>query len=169
MKFTTKHASNSPVTFVTHERFAVLFFLPSCCVNSLIIARVTRTLGMRLQEWHQWQLERETYSARSSCAGKAIQLMERLTVRFIANGIRKFVPRDQVSLNFCFALVWSIIIVLDCFEQHVFFFETFLTWIRRLPFAAVKVTLNLSNISLKSREGRQFLGNKNSSSPVRWV
>ena len=25
---TTKHAINSPVTFVTHKRFAVLFFLP---------------------------------------------------------------------------------------------------------------------------------------------
>ena len=33
-EFPTKHASNSPVTFVTHKRFAVLFFLPSCCVNS---------------------------------------------------------------------------------------------------------------------------------------
>ena len=33
---TTKHASNSPVMFVTHESFAVLLFLP-CCVNSLSI------------------------------------------------------------------------------------------------------------------------------------
>ena len=31
---TTKHVRNSPVTFVTHKRFDVLFFLPSCCVNS---------------------------------------------------------------------------------------------------------------------------------------
>ena len=36
MKITTKHVSNSPVTFVTDERFAALFFLPSCCVNSLL-------------------------------------------------------------------------------------------------------------------------------------
>ena len=35
-EFPTKHASNSPVTFVTIKRFAVLFFLPSCCVNSLL-------------------------------------------------------------------------------------------------------------------------------------
>ena len=35
MKITTKHASNSPVTFVTHKRFVVLFFLPSCFVHSL--------------------------------------------------------------------------------------------------------------------------------------
>ena len=33
-EFPTKHASNSPVTFVTVRRFVVLFFLPSCCVNS---------------------------------------------------------------------------------------------------------------------------------------
>ena len=33
MKITTKHARNSPVTFVTHKRFAVVFFLPSCCLN----------------------------------------------------------------------------------------------------------------------------------------
>ena len=38
---TTKHASNSPVTFVTHESFAILFFLPSCCVISLLLALCT--------------------------------------------------------------------------------------------------------------------------------
>ena len=31
----TKHASNSPVTFVTPKSFAILFFRPSCCVNPL--------------------------------------------------------------------------------------------------------------------------------------
>ena len=38
MRITTKHASNSSVTFVTHMCFAVLFSLPSCCVNSLILS-----------------------------------------------------------------------------------------------------------------------------------
>ena len=33
-EFPTKHASKSPVTFVTLKRFAVLFFLPSGWVNS---------------------------------------------------------------------------------------------------------------------------------------
>ena len=37
VKIPTKHASYSLVTFVTHKRFAVLFFLPSCCVNSLMV------------------------------------------------------------------------------------------------------------------------------------
>ena len=37
MKITTKHGSNSHVTFVTRKRFAVLLFLPSCCVNSLFL------------------------------------------------------------------------------------------------------------------------------------
>ena len=36
VKITTTHTSNSPVTFVTHTHFAVLLFLPSCCVNSLL-------------------------------------------------------------------------------------------------------------------------------------
>ena len=36
MKITKKHVSNRPVTIVAYKRFAVLFFLPSCCVNSLI-------------------------------------------------------------------------------------------------------------------------------------
>ena len=36
MKITTKHIRNSPLTFVTQKRFAVLFFLPSCFVNSLL-------------------------------------------------------------------------------------------------------------------------------------
>ena len=30
-----KHAGNRPVTFVTHKRFAVLFFASSCCVSLL--------------------------------------------------------------------------------------------------------------------------------------
>ena len=38
VKITTKHASYSLVTFVTHKRFAVLFFLPSRCVNSLVFS-----------------------------------------------------------------------------------------------------------------------------------
>ena len=36
VKFTTKHASSGLVTLVTHNGFAVLVFLPSCCVNSLL-------------------------------------------------------------------------------------------------------------------------------------
>ena len=36
MKITTKLASNRPVTFVIRKRFAVLFFVPSCCVNLLV-------------------------------------------------------------------------------------------------------------------------------------
>lgn len=36
MKITTKLASNGNVTFVTHKHFAILFFLLSCCVNSLL-------------------------------------------------------------------------------------------------------------------------------------
>ena len=36
MKITTKLASNSNVTFVTHKHFAILFFLLSCCINSLL-------------------------------------------------------------------------------------------------------------------------------------
>ena len=35
-KITAKRASYSFVTFVTHKRFAALFFLPSRCVNSLL-------------------------------------------------------------------------------------------------------------------------------------
>ena len=45
VKITTKHASNSPVTFVTHKRFAVPLFLPSCCVNSLIMP-ITRPYSL---------------------------------------------------------------------------------------------------------------------------
>ena len=43
-EFPTKHASNIPVTFVTLKRFAVLFFLPSCCVNSLSLPLPLSTL-----------------------------------------------------------------------------------------------------------------------------
>ena len=37
VKITTRHVGNNFVMFVTHKEFAVLFFLPSCCINSLII------------------------------------------------------------------------------------------------------------------------------------
>lgn len=45
-EITRKLASNSPITFVTYKRFAVLFFfLPSCCINSMMIG-VSRTTPM---------------------------------------------------------------------------------------------------------------------------
>ena len=45
MKIATKHASNSPVTFVSHKHFVVLFFPPSCYVHSL-----RSLISQRLQE-----------------------------------------------------------------------------------------------------------------------
>ena len=51
LSYLKEHLSNSLVTFVTHKRFAVLFFLPSCCANSLTLAaactnsRATRSLS----------------------------------------------------------------------------------------------------------------------------
>ena len=36
MKIRQNTSGNSPITFVTHERFVIPFFLPSCCVNSLL-------------------------------------------------------------------------------------------------------------------------------------
>ena len=32
-----QHARNSPATFVSHKHFVILFFLTSCCINSLIL------------------------------------------------------------------------------------------------------------------------------------
>ena len=43
-EFATKHAINIRVTFVTLKRFAVLFFLQSCCVNSLLLPLPLSTL-----------------------------------------------------------------------------------------------------------------------------
>ena len=37
VKITTKHGSNGLVRFVTHKRFAVLFFLPSRLLRKLTI------------------------------------------------------------------------------------------------------------------------------------
>ena len=48
-EFPTKQARNNAVTFVTLKRFAVLFFLPSCCVNSLLTK-----VGLRLRRWLQF-------------------------------------------------------------------------------------------------------------------
>ena len=47
-----KHASNSPVTFATLKRFAVLFFLQFCCINSQQTTkeRQWRTVGVQFRE-----------------------------------------------------------------------------------------------------------------------
>ena len=54
MKITSKHASNSPVTSVSHKRFAVLFFQPTCCVNSLTgesqLRRAQGAMGRRKEK-----------------------------------------------------------------------------------------------------------------------
>ena len=42
-------ASNSPVTFVTHKQSAILFFRPSCCVNSLLLGIVSEQCCVRFQ------------------------------------------------------------------------------------------------------------------------
>ena len=39
VKITTEHESNSPVMFVTHKHFAILFFLPSCCINAILLTQ----------------------------------------------------------------------------------------------------------------------------------
>ena len=44
VKIKTKHASNSPVTFETHKRFAVLFFQQSRCVNSLLLEELCKRI-----------------------------------------------------------------------------------------------------------------------------
>lgn len=55
----TKHASNSPLTFVTHNRFA--FFLPSCCIHSLLSpccggrgGVILRLEELSKQGWSSW-------------------------------------------------------------------------------------------------------------------
>ena len=51
LSYLKEHLRNSPVTFVTfvtHKRFAVLFFLPSCCANSLMLAAACTNSRVRL-------------------------------------------------------------------------------------------------------------------------
>ena len=48
-EFPTKHASNSPITFVTLKSFVIRFFLPCCSVNSLMIKDDWRGVRPRLQ------------------------------------------------------------------------------------------------------------------------
>ena len=45
LKIATKHVSNS---LVTHKRFVVLFFLPSCCANSLMSGQNGDLAGLKL-------------------------------------------------------------------------------------------------------------------------
>ena len=48
LPYLKEQVSNSLVTFVTLKRFAVLFFLPSCCVNSLMLAAACTDTRARL-------------------------------------------------------------------------------------------------------------------------
>ena len=48
LSYLKEKVSNSLVTFVTLKRFAVLFFLPSCCVNSLMLAAACTDTRARL-------------------------------------------------------------------------------------------------------------------------
>ena len=60
MKITTKHASDSPVTIVSHTRFAILFFLPSFCVNSLLTCELKNfdNSGNLIWNFSFWKHER---------------------------------------------------------------------------------------------------------------
>ena len=62
MKITTKHANDSPVTIVSHTRFAILFFLPSICVNSLLTCELKNFDNSENRIWNFsfWKLERSS-------------------------------------------------------------------------------------------------------------
>ena len=61
-KFTSKQASDSLVTFVTHKGFPVLFFLPTCCVNSLV----------RQGSQHSWSLTQFLYGIKNLQSGTKV-------------------------------------------------------------------------------------------------
>ena len=101
MEITTKHASNSPVTFVTHKRFVVLFFLPSCFVHSL------RSLtSKRLQE--KTPLCRPFFENLHFWCRNALNGKKKLSVfRTIKIRVDGHLIKQVPSLSFFCAWLWS--------------------------------------------------------------
>ena len=79
MKITTKHVSNGPVTFVTQEHFAVLLFLPSCWVNSLLSAKTFPVLFI-VGEGGVWPLV--FYQSPFDCMTSNFMYLYFFTLRF---------------------------------------------------------------------------------------
>ena len=81
-EFPTKHASNSPITFVTLKSFVILFFLPSCSVNSLTIKDDWRGVRPRLQltrlppAFHQPSLLRRCQKQQGRVGGRGDRNLE---------------------------------------------------------------------------------------------
>ena len=68
---TSKHVSNIPVTFVTHERFAVVVFLLSCCVNSQLLAHRFSSKRETARSVGRW--EKTLYLSVGIPSGKPLQ------------------------------------------------------------------------------------------------
>ena len=94
-EFPTKHASNSPITLVTLKSFVILFFLPSCSVNSLMIKDDWRGVRPRLQltrlppAFHQPSLLRRCLKRQERIGGRGDgKLEEGIGERFLFTLIR---------------------------------------------------------------------------------
>ena len=121
VKITTKHASNSPVTFITHKRFVVLFFLPSWCVNSLLLYSsicygCQLCVLIRYQTWEitcEWQI---TASHQTKHYIKRYK-QQKCEVWKTIRQCNPFRSSSRFSIRASFCICCAIYTIFSCFEQ----------------------------------------------------
>ena len=145
-----KHASNSPVTFFTCKCFAVLFFLPSRCVNSLIWSKgstekqpAVRTSSTRSQPAWKISSKVDTREARVRSGSRVLarlgELARKLTrkwfaARFFDQRQTFIIATPQETLKS--EIAQRVLLEMSVFSRHVqttFFLQTlwFREWTRR--------------------------------------
>ena len=82
--YNAEHASNSLVTFVTRKCFAIIFFLPSCWVNSLLSMMRTK------KKTHTRTLTKETetrqaYNYNEEETKEAVEATEYLMIKLFVH------------------------------------------------------------------------------------
>ena len=130
-EFPTKHASNSPITFVTLKSFVIRFFLPCCSVNSLMIKDDWRGVRPRLQltrlppAFHQPSLLRRRQKRQERIGGRGDgKLEEGIGERFLFTLSRqppKPPPPRPSAFYACHA-----------HNKHFKMFNTYIAWYLRL-------------------------------------
>lgn len=125
--------SSSPVMFVTHKRFSILFFLPSCCVNSPCIITT-----LQLSKQLPWQHRIQTWQQRiqtSESLGSVFPLFcqTKLIFRIIVTG--EIVWREISSiLSFSPTILFMVMkhfIKMELLQMYMTSVQELISWVKK--------------------------------------
>lgn len=143
----------TPLTFVTRKRFVVLFFLPSCCVNSLLLPPSLLTLLI-----HSTVLGRKNCTLTRDCVSTSWRHCLRKYAQYSLSqaklkfNLKPLLIHDNYPIYYHEFYVW-----INCISRGI---TTIRNWARRCR--SWKTSFNVKNlfVCLFSFWGRGWVGGR---------